>query len=102
MARLFFQNDLDWTTALFTADTACTRRAACSGGMPTGTASSRSCAPQSSMATADYNSMQLTLRKRWSDGYQFDVNYTLSKSTDLGSAVERGTSRASAATPASC
>ena len=42
------------------------------------------------MATADYNSMQLTLRKRWSDGYQFDVNYTLSKSTDLGSAVERG------------
>ncbi len=67
------------------------RRAASTGGTRTSTASSPICAAQSSIANADYNSMQLTLRKRFSAGYQFDVNYTLSKSTDLGSAVERGT-----------
>jgi hypothetical protein len=27
---------------------------------------------------ANYDSLQLTLRKRWSQGYQFDINYTLS------------------------
>ena len=37
-----------------------------------------------------YNAMQLTLRKRWSHGYQFDVNYTLAHAKDHGSAVERG------------
>ena len=48
-------------------------------------------AAQSSIARADYDSLQLTLRKRWSQGFQFDVNYTLSESKDHGSAVERGT-----------
>lgn len=45
---------------------------------------------QSSVGRSDYNSLQLTLRKRWSRNYQFDVNYTMSKSEDLGSSVERG------------
>lgn len=45
---------------------------------------------QSSVARSNYNSMQLTVRKRWSHNYQFDLNYTLSKSEDLGSSVERG------------
>ena len=35
--------------------------------------------------------MLLTLRKRYADGLQFDINYTLSKSKDMGSQVERGT-----------
>jgi len=47
---------------------------------------------QSSIGRADYNALQVTLRKRWSHGYQFDLNYTLSKSEDLASAVERGNS----------
>ena len=36
--------------------------------------------------------MILTLRRRFSDGMQFDINYTLSKSEDMGSQVERGSS----------
>jgi hypothetical protein len=44
---------------------------------------------QSSIGKSDYNALQLSVRKRWSHGYQFDVNYTLSKSEDLGSSVER-------------
>ena len=34
--------------------------------------------------------MNLTLRRRFSDGMQFDINYTLAKSEDMGSQVERG------------
>ena len=45
---------------------------------------------QSSVGRSSYNALQVSLHKRWSRGYQFDVNYTLSKSEDLGSSVERG------------
>jgi hypothetical protein len=89
MARSFFQNDLDWTTALFNADTACSPACSVLGRYAYWNSQFSQLRAQSSMADADYNSMQITFRKRWSDGYQFDVNYTLSKSTDLGSAVER-------------
>ena len=89
MARLFFQNDLDWTTALFNADTACSPACSILGPYAYWNSQFSQLRAQSSIADADYNSMQLTLRKRWSEGYQFDLNYTLSKSTDLGSAVER-------------
>ena len=41
-----------------------------------------------SIGTASYNSLQVTLRKRSSRGYQFDVNYTYSKSLDLYSQNE--------------
>ncbi len=34
--------------------------------------------------------MQVTLRKRWSHGYQFDLNYTLAHALDHGSSVEKG------------
>jgi len=41
-----------------------------------------------SIGTASYNSLQVTLRKRLSAGYQFDLNYTYSKSMDLYSQNE--------------
>jgi hypothetical protein len=44
----------------------------------------------SSVARSQYNALQLSFRKRWSHGYQFDVNYTLAHAMDHGSAVERG------------
>ena len=47
-------------------------------------------AVQSSVGRSNYNALQVSVRKRWGHGYQFDVNYTLSKSKDLGSSVERG------------
>ena len=89
MARAFYQNDLDWTTALFNADTACSPACSVLGKYAFWNSQFSQLRAQSSMADADYNSLQLTLRKRFNDGYQFDVNYTLGKSTDLGSAVER-------------
>jgi hypothetical protein len=36
-----------------------------------------------SLGSSDYHSLQLNVRRRFSQGVQFDVNYTLSKSTDL-------------------
>ncbi len=89
MARAFYQNDLDWTTALFNADTACNPACSTLGKYAFWNSQFSQLRAQSSMADADYNSLQLTLRKRFTDGYQFDLNYTLGKSTDLGSAVER-------------
>ncbi len=42
-----------------------------------------------SIGNSAYNSMQLTLRHAMSAGLQFDFNYTLSKSMDIGSNAER-------------
>jgi Carboxypeptidase regulatory-like domain len=42
-----------------------------------------------SMAWSQYNALQATLRHRMSHGFQFDLNYTLSKATDISSDAER-------------
>jgi hypothetical protein len=42
-----------------------------------------------SIGYSNYHSMQMVLRKRFSQGLQFDFNYTLSKSFDWSSVVER-------------
>ncbi len=42
-----------------------------------------------SLGGASYHAMQWTARKRFGGGSQFDINYTLSKSIDWGSGVER-------------
>jgi hypothetical protein len=42
----------------------------------------------SSIGKGNYHAMQWTVRKRFSSGLQFDVNYTWSKSIDLGSSIE--------------
>ncbi|HKF54493.1 MAG TPA: hypothetical protein VKJ45_03580, partial [Blastocatellia bacterium] len=42
-----------------------------------------------SISNANYNAMQVNLRKRMSQGVQFDFNYTYSKSIDLESDAER-------------
>jgi len=44
----------------------------------------------SSIGKGDYHAMQWTVRKRFNNGLQFDINYTLSKSIDLASATEGG------------
>jgi hypothetical protein len=43
-----------------------------------------------SVGKSEYHSLQLTVRKRMSDGVLFNINYTLSHSLDHGSAPERG------------
>jgi hypothetical protein len=42
-----------------------------------------------SVAWSQYNALQATLRHRMSHGFQFDLNYTLSKATDISSDAER-------------
>ncbi len=42
-----------------------------------------------SFGTSTYHSMQASLRKSFSSGFQFDLNYTLSESRDLVSVGER-------------
>ena len=42
-----------------------------------------------SIGNADYNALQVTLRKSLSRGVQFDFNYTYSKSMDISSDAER-------------
>ena len=42
-----------------------------------------------SMGTANYNALQVTLRRHMTHGVQFDFNYTFSKSIDLSSDAER-------------
>ncbi|MBS1852085.1 MAG: carboxypeptidase regulatory-like domain-containing protein [Acidobacteria bacterium] len=42
-----------------------------------------------SIGNANYNAMQVNLRKRMSQGLQFDFNYTWSKSIDISSDAER-------------
>ena len=44
----------------------------------------------SSIGTSSYHSMQLSLHRPMQKGVQFDFNYVLAKSSDLGSDTERG------------
>ena len=90
MTRAFMVNGPDWITALYDADTGCDP--ACSRFGPYAYFAEQydSLAAISSIGRSNYNGMNLTLRRRFSDGLQFDINYTLSKSEDMGSQVERG------------
>ena len=92
ITRAFMQNGPDWITALYDMDTSCSP--ACSKFGPYAYFAEQydSLAAISSIGRANYNGMNLTLRRRFSDGLQFDINYTLAKSEDMGSQVERGSS----------
>jgi hypothetical protein len=48
-------------------------------------------AAQSSVGSGSYHALQLTLRKRFTQGLLFDFNYTFSKAMDLGSTPEGAT-----------
>ena len=90
VTRAFMQNGPDWITALYDMDTACSP--ACSKFGPYAYFAEQydSLAAISSLGRSNYNALNVTLRRRFSDGIQFDLNYTLSKSMDMGSQVERG------------
>ena len=90
IARAFIRNGPDWITALYDMDTACDP--ACSKFGPYAFFAEQydSLAAISSIGRSNYNGLNMTLRRRLSNGVQFDLNYTLSKSEDMGSQVERG------------
>lgn len=92
VARRFNRDNPDFTTSIWLMDQFCFP--ACSRFGPFAYFNDQydSLAVQSSLATSEYHGLQLTLRKRMSNGLQFDLNYTFSKSNDMGSGVERGSS----------
>ncbi|MDO8680318.1 MAG: TonB-dependent receptor [Acidobacteriota bacterium] len=90
ITRAYMQNGPDWITALYDMDTSCSP--ACSKFGPYAYFAEQydSLAGISSIGRSNYNALNLTLRRRFAAGVQFDINYTLAKSDDMGSQVERG------------
>ncbi len=86
----------DWTTALYSMDEFCDP--ACAGPNGDQGVGSFTFFNQqfdslwgiSSVGRSTYDALQVSLRKAYSAGIQFDANYTYAKSSDTSSAVERG------------
>jgi hypothetical protein len=90
LARRFNRDAPDYITTLWRADQFCVPGCSIFGPFSYFAEQYDSLAMISSVGYSDYHSMVLTLRKRYSRGFQFDLNYTLSDSKDTGSQVERG------------
>jgi hypothetical protein len=90
VARSFMRNGPDYITAIYDMDESCDPGCSIFGPFAYFADQYDSLGALSSIGHSDYHAMQLTLRKRFNAGYQFDVNYTLSRSKDIGSQVERG------------
>jgi hypothetical protein len=90
MAESFGGNGPDYITALWLADQFCDPACSRFGPFAYFAEQYDSLAAQSSIGRSTYDALQLTLRRRLSQGYSFDVNYTLSQGKDHGSEVERG------------
>jgi hypothetical protein len=90
IAQLFQDNAPDYLTALYSLDEGCDPACSIYGPFAYFTEQYDSLAALSSIGHSRYDAMQATLRKRFSHGYQFDVNYTYARAKDMGSEVERG------------
>lgn len=80
----------DWTTALYYLDEYCDPDCSKFGPFAYFDPQFDALGAISSVGRSNYNALQASLRKQYSNGMQFDVNYTYSKSLDHSSAVERG------------
>ena len=89
-ARRFNNDGPDYITTLWRADQFCVPACTVFGPYSYFSNQYDSLAAVSSVGKSNYHGMIVTLRKRYSDGLQFDLNYTLSESKDTGSQVERG------------
>lgn len=90
MADAFQANAPDYVTGLWVADQFCDPSCSRFGEFAYFTPQYGSLGALSSVGRSEYDAMQLTLRKRFSRGHQFDLNYTLSRGRDHASEVERG------------
>jgi hypothetical protein len=90
IAAAFEENAPDYITTLWLMDQFCEPSCSVFGPFSYFNRQYDSLAALSTIGHSKYNGLQLSLRKGYSAGNQFDINYTLSKSEDLGSAVERG------------
>jgi hypothetical protein len=87
---LYQANAPDYLTALYDLDEGCSPSCSIYGPFAYFTEQYDSLAALSSIGHSRYDSLQATLRKRFSHGYQFDLNYTYARAKDMGSEVERG------------
>lgn len=92
MVGEFIANSPDYITALWAADQFCSPACSKYGAFTFFNRQYDSLAAQSSLAQSGYNSLQLALRRRFANGYQYDFNYTYSVAKDHGSSLERGSS----------
>lgn len=90
IARRFALDAPDYITSLWLMDQFCTPACSRFGPFAYFNRQYDSLAAISSIGRSNYHSLQMTFRRRYADGLQFDINYTLSQSKDLGSQVERG------------
>jgi hypothetical protein len=90
IVRRFNRDGPDYMTSLWLMDQFCTPDCSRFGPYAYFNDQFDALAAQSSKGRSEYHGMQLTVRKRRSHGLQFDFNYTLAKSLDLGSAIEQG------------
>jgi hypothetical protein len=90
IARRFEFDGPDYITSLWLLDQLCIPSCSRFGPYAYFNRQYDALAALSSVGRSNYHALQLSLRKRFSEGFQYDINYTLSKSEDVGSQVERG------------
>ncbi len=78
----------DWTTALLNSDVNCSPSCSKLGPYTMWNSQYAALYAFRSIGNGNYNGLHLTVRKTFSQGYQFDFNYSWSKCEDLGSSPE--------------
>ncbi len=92
IAQLFNEVRPDWITALWLMDQLCFPECSIYGPYAYFSEQYGALAATSTIGRSEYDALQLTFRKRFSQGYQFDLNYTYARAKDHGSSVEQGAS----------
>lgn len=90
IARRFWLDSPDYITSLWLMDQFCFPACSIFGEFAYFNDQYDSLAGQGSIGWSEYHGLQLTVRRPMTRGFGFDFNYTLSKSNDIGSSVERG------------
>ena len=88
MAAEFNGHAPDYITALYNADEFCYPACSKLGAFAFFSPQYDTLGIQSTIGRSEYDALQVSLRKRFSDGYQFDVNYTLGYAKDHASLLE--------------
>jgi hypothetical protein len=88
MAVEFNGHAPDYITPLYNADEGCDPSCSALGPFAFFAPQYDTLGVQSTIGRSQYDALQLSVRKRFSDGYQFDVNYTLGYAKDHASLLE--------------
>jgi hypothetical protein len=86
--NVYKANAPDWTTALYNVDIDCNPACSKLGQNSMFNSQFTGLFGYRSIGNGNYNGLHITVRKTFSQGYQFDFNYTWSKCEDLSSSPE--------------